>query len=129
MVWVTKLDVTDAYHRGTVKPSQVGRFVYIVPSVPGYKGCIICIDLVFPMGWADSPKFFYTFSETLTDVANALLNTDLPVPCTPHRASPIYISLWMTSYQRCNRVHIVNTESFMAHSVPLSGSSRLYWGS
>ena len=31
------------------------------------------------MGWVESPKFFYTFSEMLIDVANALVNTDLPV--------------------------------------------------
>ena len=59
---------------------QVGAFAYVVPSAPGYEGIIICIDLVFLMGWVDSPKFFCAFSETLTDVANALVNTDLPVP-------------------------------------------------
>ena len=32
------------------------------------------------MGWLDSPKFFCAFSEMLTDVANALVDTDLPVP-------------------------------------------------
>ena len=32
------------------------------------------------MGWVDSPKFFCAFSETLTDVANALVDVDLPVP-------------------------------------------------
>ena len=32
------------------------------------------------MGWVDSPKFFCAFSETLTDVANALVDADLPVP-------------------------------------------------
>ena len=30
-VRVSKLDVTDAYHRGTLTPSQVGAFAYIVP--------------------------------------------------------------------------------------------------
>ena len=32
------------------------------------------------MGCLDSPIFFCAFSETLTDVANALVDTDLPVP-------------------------------------------------
>ena len=32
------------------------------------------------MGWVDSSKFFCTFWETLTDVANARVNTELPVP-------------------------------------------------
>ena len=32
------------------------------------------------MGWVESPKYFCAFSETLTDVANALVDADLPVP-------------------------------------------------
>ena len=32
------------------------------------------------MGWVDSPNLFCSFSETLTDVANALVNSELPVP-------------------------------------------------
>ena len=79
-VRVSKLDVTDAYHRGTVKPAQVGAFAYVIPSALGDEGIFICIDLVLPMGWVDSPKFFCAFSETLTDVANALVDSELPVP-------------------------------------------------
>ena len=30
--------------------------------------------------WMDSPKFFCAFSETLTNVAIALVDADLPVP-------------------------------------------------
>ena len=91
-VRVSKLDVTDAYHRGTLKPSQVGAFAYIVPSLPDDDAILICINLLLPMGWVDSPKFFCAFSETLTDVANALVDADLPVPALwpvarrlPHR--------------------------------------------
>ena len=73
------MDLIDMYHRGTVKLSQLGSFVYVVPSAPGGKGNIICIGLVLPMGWVDTSKFFCAFSETLTDVANALVNTDIPV--------------------------------------------------
>ena len=40
----------------------------------------MCIDLVLPMGWVDSPNFFCAFSETLTDVANALVDSEFPVP-------------------------------------------------
>ena len=49
-VRVSNMDITDAYHCGTVNPSQVGAFVYIIPSEQGSEGCIICIDLVLPMG-------------------------------------------------------------------------------
>ena len=55
-------------------------FVYVVPSSTEDDGVIICIDMILPMGWVDSPKFFYDFFETLTDAANALVDTELPVP-------------------------------------------------
>ena len=61
-VQVSKLDVTDAYHRGTLMPFQVGAFAYVVPSVPDDDVIIICIDLVLPMVWVDSPKIFCAFS-------------------------------------------------------------------
>ena len=32
------------------------------------------------MGWVESPKFFCTFLETLTDVPNVLIHTLVPVP-------------------------------------------------
>ena len=32
------------------------------------------------MVWVESPKFFCAFSETLTDVAITLVDTELPVP-------------------------------------------------
>ena len=72
--------MTDAYHRGTLRPAQVGAFAYFVPSASEDNCAIICIDLVLPMGWVDSPKYFCAFSETLTDVATALVHTLLPVP-------------------------------------------------
>ena len=61
-VRVSKLDVTDAYHRGTLKPSQVGAFAYVIKSVPEDDVILICTDLVLPMGWVESPKFFCAFS-------------------------------------------------------------------
>ena len=64
-VWVSKIDVTDAYHPGTLRMSQVGAFVYVVPSTPDDNIIIICIDMVLPMGWVDSPKFFCAFSDII----------------------------------------------------------------
>ena len=49
-VRVSKMDVTDAYHCGTVKPDQVSAFAYVIPLAPGDGGEIICINLVLPMG-------------------------------------------------------------------------------
>ena len=58
LVRVSKLDVADSYHHGTLQPSQVGAFAYVVSLVPGDDGIIICIVLVFLMRWVDSPNFF-----------------------------------------------------------------------
>ena len=57
---VSNLDVTDAYHRGTFRPAQVGSYAYIFPASIKENCLIICIDLVLPMGWVDSPKYFCT---------------------------------------------------------------------
>ena len=54
---VSKPDIIDTYHRGIIQMSHVGAFSYVIPSEPGDEGCIICIDLVLPMGWVDSPTF------------------------------------------------------------------------
>ena len=71
-VRVSKLDTIDAYHCGTLQPSQLGAFTYAAPLAPEDYGFIFCVDLVLHMGWVDSPKFFCAFSETLKDVTNTL---------------------------------------------------------
>ena len=77
---VSKLDVMDTYHCGTLWPSQVGAFTYVIPSISDNDCIITCIDLVLPIGWVDSSKFFCMFSETLTYVANTLVHMLIPVP-------------------------------------------------
>ena len=80
LVRVSKLDLTNAYHRGTIKPSQVGAFIYVVLLVPDDGVILMCIDLVLPMEWVDLPTLLCAFLETLTDGANVLFNADLSVP-------------------------------------------------
>ena len=79
-VQVSKLDVTYSHHCVTLWPPQVGAFVYAIPLAPVDEGCIICIYLVLTMVWVYSLKFLCAFSETLTDVTNALVDTDLLIP-------------------------------------------------
>ena len=143
-VRVSKLNVADTYHRGNLKPSQVGAFAYVIPPVPEENVIIICINLVLPMGWVDSPKFFCAFSEALTDVANTLINADLPVPAfeaistlpaieppplpAPHKASPTSTAIWMMSLLRCRGGQSNNTESLTAQSMLSNGFSPRYQG-
>ena len=72
--------MTNAYHSGTLRPTQVGAFAYVVPSASEDDCVITCINLLLPMGWVESPNYFCVFSETLTEVANALVHTLLQVP-------------------------------------------------
>ena len=62
-----------------LRPYQVRAFAYVILFAVDDSCIIICIDMVLPMGWVDSPKFFCTFLETLTDVVNALIHTSLLV--------------------------------------------------
>ena len=50
---MSKLDVIDVYHHGTINTAQVGAFAYVIPLAPWDEGIIICIDLVLLMGWVD----------------------------------------------------------------------------
>ena len=79
-VQVSNMDMKDAYHHGMLRPSQVRDFAYIISSISDNDCIIICINLVLPMVWVGSPNYFCAFSETLTDVSNALVNKSLPVP-------------------------------------------------
>ena len=79
-VRASNMDVTDAYHHGTLRPYQVGVFTCVILLAADDDCIIVSIDLVLPMVWVDSPKFFRAFSETLTEVANALIHTSLLVP-------------------------------------------------
>ena len=61
-VRMSKLGRTDAYHRGMLRPYQVGYFAYAIPSAADDDCVIICIDLVLSMGWVVSPNFFCALS-------------------------------------------------------------------
>ena len=58
----------------------MGVFAYVVSSVPEDDVINIYIDIVLPMGWVDSPKFFCALLKILTDMVNALVDTNLHLP-------------------------------------------------
>ena len=73
----------------------MGAFANVVLLLPDDDFIKICIDLVLLMGWVDSPKCFCALLETLTDVANALVDADLfgtelwkNISATGHKAAP-----------------------------------------
>ena len=78
---MSNLDATYAYHRGTVNPSQVGSFAYVIPSpiITKGRGLHNLHRLGPSNGVGGLTKVFYASSEKLIDVANALVDTNLPV--------------------------------------------------
>ena len=41
------------------------------PHPPVDNAVLLCIDLVLPMGWVSSPKFFFSASETVANKTNS----------------------------------------------------------
>ena len=66
--------MSDAFHRCPLRPADVGAFAYVVPPLPGDATTYLCVDLVLPMGWVNSPPFFCAASETAADLANVYLH-------------------------------------------------------
>ena len=76
---MSKIDVIYAYYCGILRMYKVGDFAYVISSAAEDNCIIICINLVLPMEWVESLKYFCAFSETLTDVYNTLLHTSLTI--------------------------------------------------
>ena len=76
-VLISKWDISDAFHRCHIYPEDVGAFTYVVPLIPLDPEPLLCIDLVLPMSWVNSPDLFCATSETVTDEANITFLSDL----------------------------------------------------
>ena len=72
-MWLSKWDIFDAFYRCLLRPGEIGAFTYVVPPLPTEISTLLCIDLVIPMGWVNSPDTFCMASETIADVANGYL--------------------------------------------------------
>ena len=57
----------------------MGDFIYVVPPIPEDPEIYLCVYLVLPVVWVNSPLFFFAASETAADLANAYLEN----PQTP----------------------------------------------
>ena len=54
-VYLSKWDISDAFHRCVLRPSDVGAFSYFVMPLPSNTAIYLCLGLVLPMGWVSSP--------------------------------------------------------------------------
>ena len=58
---------------GPLRAAHIGAFTYVVPPLPSDTKILLCIDLVLPMGWVNSPDMFCAASETVADMANGYI--------------------------------------------------------
>ena len=72
-VYLSKWDISDAFHSCVLRPSDIGEFSYVILPLPSDTDIYLCVDLVLPMGWASSPPFFCAASETAADLSNVYL--------------------------------------------------------
>ena len=57
-VWLSKWDISNAFHWCNLQQSEVGKCSYMLPLVPSDTSSLLYVDLVLPMEWVNSPYFF-----------------------------------------------------------------------
>ena len=72
-VWISKWDISDAFHRCILRPGDIGSFTHVVYPLPTYIYTLLCIDLVLPMGRVNPPDMLCAASETVADISNGYL--------------------------------------------------------
>ena len=72
-VLLSKWDISYTFHRCPIRAEHIGAFTYVVPPLPSDTTIILCINLVLPMGWVNSPDMFCAASETVADIANGYI--------------------------------------------------------
>ena len=70
---MSKWDISDAFHLCPLRAAHIGAFTYVVPPLPSDTTILLCVDLVLPMGWVNSPDMFCAASETVADMANGYI--------------------------------------------------------
>ena len=112
---VSKHGISDTFYRCHLT-EDVGAFSYVLYPTPSDPATMLCIDLVLPMEWVNSPGMFYSTSETVTCIVitsftsadnpgktyaptNRLYNTSPEATSGPSRLQYVYIymyvSIWM----------------------------------
>jgi hypothetical protein len=81
---LSKVDLLDGFWRLLVEPVQKWNFCYVVPDPPGSRVRIV-VPSALQMGWAESPAYFCTATETGRDIIDLLLCEEIDLPGTRWR--------------------------------------------
>ena len=68
-VFLIKVDIADGFYRVWLNLADIPKLAVAVPCLDGDVP-LLAIPLVLPMGWTESPLYFCSVTETVTDVVN-----------------------------------------------------------
>ena len=80
--------MVDAFYCMNLNPDDSIRLGVLFPTRKGERKLIV-IPLILPMGWSESPPAFCTGTETVVDLANTTLASDMPSLLVPHRLDSV----------------------------------------
>ena len=81
-VYLSKIDISDGFYRIWLRAEDIPKMAVLFPSRRGEEA-LVGLPLTLPMGWAESPPYFCSTTETVADLANAQLARNHKPP--PHR--------------------------------------------
>lgn len=80
-VQIMKVDLSDGFYRLCLNIDDIPKLGVTFPSATMEN--LVAFPLVLPMGWKNSPPAFCTATETIADLANTSLQTQLPSQTHP----------------------------------------------
>jgi hypothetical protein len=81
VVMLSKIDLSDGFWRMLVQEDEQLNFAYVMPDPPGFPIRIV-VPAALQMGWAESPAYFCTATETARDIIQGLVAAEVELP--PH---------------------------------------------
>ena len=81
-VRLMKVDISDGFYRIDLNVDDIPKLGVVFPTEDGEEP-LIAFPLVLPMGWKNSPPTFSTATETIADLANGRLLSQLNPPEHP----------------------------------------------
>jgi hypothetical protein len=89
VVMLSKIDLSDGFWRMLVQEAEQLNFAYVMPDPPGAQTRIV-VPAALQMGWAESPAYFCTATETARDIIQGLVadEVELPAHCLEEYMHP-----------------------------------------
>ena len=90
-VFMSKVDMSDAYMRVWIRPEDVPKLAFVVPPHADDAEPLIGFHLSLPMGYVELAHYFCVTTETVADLVNgdwAAANTAPPHPLDSDAESP-----------------------------------------